>query len=92
MNKRKIMQSCLSSISIAIILDLFQRDFSLSLKSIIAIPLLVVNFVYNYCMGIKDGKEISKSHNERMNELRKQSFDKIVDMVVEEKEKDKAAE
>ena len=87
MNKRKITQSCLSGISIAIILDLFQRDFSLSLKAIITIFLLVVNCVYNYCMGIKDGKEISKSHNERMNELRKQSFDKIIDMVFKEKGK-----
>ena len=83
-------QTCalpISGISIAIILDLFQRDFSLSLKAIITIFLLVVNCVYNYCMGIKDGKEISKSHNERMNELRKQSFDKIIDMVFKEKGK-----
>lgn len=92
MNKRKITQSCLSGISIAIILDLFQRDFSLSLKAIITISLLVANCVYNYRMGIKDGMEISNSHNERMNDLRSQSFDKIVDMVVEEKAKDKAVE
>lgn len=41
---------------------------------------------------MKDGIEMGDRYNARTNELKKQSFNKIVDMVAEEKAKDKAAE
>lgn len=41
---------------------------------------------------MKDGIDMSNRHSEKMNDLRNKSFDKIVDMVVEEKANDKAVE
>lgn len=90
MNKRKIIQFCLVGISTAIILEFYQHDISFLVKWVVTIGLLVLNCVYSYHMGMKDGIEMSDRHNKKMNELRKRSFDKIVDMVVEEKARDKA--
>lgn len=92
MNKRKIIQFCLVGISTATILEFYQHDISFVIKMIMTIGLIVLNCVYSYRIGIKDGIEMIERHNGRMNELRKQSFDDIVDMVVEEKAKDKAVE
>lgn len=92
MNKRKIIQFCLVGISTATILEFYRFDFSLLIKTFTTVFLITVNCAYSYHIGMKDGIEINNSHNERMNELREQSFNKIVDMVVEEKAKDKAAE
>lgn len=92
MNRNKIIQFCLVGISTATILEFYQHDISFSIKMITTIGLIVLNCVYSYRIGIKDGIEMSDRHNERMNELKKQSFDKIVDMVIEEKAKDKAVE
>lgn len=41
---------------------------------------------------MKDGIEMNDRNNKNTNGLRKQSFDKIVDMVVEKKTNDKAVE
>lgn len=92
MNKRKITQFCLVGISTATILEFYQHDISFAIKAIAAIGLIVLNCVYSYHIGMKDGIEMSDRHNEKMNELRKRSFNKIVDMVVDEKANDKAAE
>ena len=92
MNKRKIIQFFLVGISTAAILEFYQHDISFAIKAITTIGLIVLNFVYSYHIGMKDGIEMSGRHNEKMNELRKRSFNKIVDMVAEEKEKDKAVE
>lgn len=92
MNKRKIIQFCLVGISIATILEFYRFNIPHLAKVIITVLLIVINNVYSYHIGIKDGIEISDSHNARMNELKEQSFNKIVDMVVEEKANDKAAE
>lgn len=92
MNKRKIIQFFLVGISTATILEFHQHDISFAIKAITTIGLIVLNCVYSYHVGMKDGIEMSDRHNEKMNELRKRSFDKIVDMVVYEKTNDKAAE
>lgn len=92
MNKRKIIQFFLVGISTATILEFYRFDFSLLIKTFATVFLITINCAYSYQIGMKDGIEINNSHNERMNELREQSFNKIVDMVVEEKAKDKAAE
>ena len=92
MNKRKIIQFFLVGISAATILEFYQHDISFAIKAITTIGLIVLNCVYSYHIGMKDGIEMSDRHNEKMNELRKRSFDKIVDMVVYEKTNDKAAE
>ena len=92
MNKRKIIQFFLVGISTATILEFYQHDISFAIKAITTIGLIVLNCVYSYHIGMKDGIEMNDRHNARMNELREQSFDKIVDMVVEEKANDKAVE
>lgn len=92
MNKRKIIQFCLVGISTATILEFYQFNIPHIAKVIITVLLIVVNNVYSYHIGMKDGVEMSDRHNVRMNELKEQSFNKIVDMVVEEKTNDKAAE
>lgn len=92
MNKRKIIQFFLVGISTATILEFYRFDFSLLIKTFATVFLITINCAYSYHIGMKDGIEINNSHNERMNELREQSFNKIVDMVVEEKAKDKVAE
>lgn len=92
MNKRKIIQFCLVGISTATILEFYRFDFSPLIKTFSTVFLITINCAYSYHIGMKDGIEMSDRHNERMNDLRSQSFDKIVDMVVEEKTKDKAAE
>lgn len=92
MNKRKIIQFFLIGISTATILEFYQHDISFAIKAITTIGLIVLNCVYSYHIGMKDGIEMNDRHNARMNELREQSFDKIVDMVVEEKANDKAVE
>lgn len=92
MNKRKIIQFCLVGISTATILEFYQLNISYIAKMVITVLLIVINCVYSYHIGMKDGVEMSDRHNARMNELKEQSFNKIVDMVVEEKANDKAAE
>ena len=92
MNKHKIIQFFLVGISTATILEFYRFDFSLLTKTFATVFLITINCAYSYYIGMKDGIEINNSHNERMNELREQSFNKIVDMVVEEKAKDKVAE
>lgn len=92
MNKRKIIQFFFVGISTATILEFYQHDISFAIKAITTIYLIVLNCVYSYHVGMKDGIEMSDRHNEKMNELRKRSFDKIVDMVVEKKTNDKAVE
>lgn len=92
MNKEKIIQFCLIAISVFTILEFYQHDIPLGAKAITTIFLVVIDCVYNYRIGMKDGIKISNRHNERMKELREESFNKIVDMVVEEKTNDKAME
>lgn len=92
MSKRKIIQFCLTGISTAIILEFYRHDISFIIKTIFTVLLIVINCVYNYHIGTKDGIEMSDSHNERMNELREQSFNKIIDIVVDEKASDKSVD
>ena len=92
MNKRKVIQFFLVGISTATILEFYRLDFSLLIKTFVTVLLMVINCVYSYHIGMKDGIEINDRHNTKMNELREQSFNEIVDMVAEEKANDKAAE
>lgn len=92
MNKRKIIQFCLVGISTATILEFYRFNIPHIAKVIITVLLIVVNNVYSYHIGMKDGIEMSDRHNSKMNGLKEQSFNKIVDMVVEEKANDKATE
>lgn len=92
MNKRKVIQFFLVGISTATILEFYRLDFSLLIKTFVTVLLMVINCVYSYHIGMKDGIEINDGHNTKMNELREQSFNEIVDMVAEEKANDKAAE
>lgn len=92
MNKRKIIQFFLVGISTAAILEFYQLNIPHIAKVVVAVLLIVVNNVYSYHTGMKDGIEMSDSRNAKMNELKEQSLNKIVDMVVEEKTNDKAVE
>lgn len=92
MNKRKIIQFCLVGISTAAILEFYQLNISYIAKAIITVLMIVVSNLYSHHIGMKDGIEMNDRHNARMNELKEQSFNKIVDMVAEEKTVDKAAE
>lgn len=52
----------------------------------------MANCVSSHWCGLRNGIDMNDRHHEKMNELKKQSFNKIVDMVFEEKTKDKVAE
>lgn len=91
-NKRKLIQFCLVGISTATILEFYQHNIPIIIKAMVTIGLIVINCVYSYHIGMKDGIEMIDRHNAKMNELKEQSFNKIVDMVVEENAKDKVAE
>ena len=90
MNKRKIIQFFLVGISTATILEFYRFDFSPLIKTFSTVFLTAINCVYSYHIGMKDGIEMNDRRNENMNGLRTQSFDKIVDMVAEEKANDKS--
>lgn len=92
MNKRKIIHFFLVGISTATILEFYRFDFSLLIKTFATVLLITINCAYSYHIGMKDGIEMGDRYNVRTNELREQSFNKIVDMVAEEKANDKAAE
>lgn len=65
MNKRKIIQFFMVGISTATILEFYQHDISFVIKMITTIWLIVLNCVYSYRIGIKDGIEMSDRHNEK---------------------------
>ena len=92
MNKRKITQFCLVGISTATILEFYRFDFSPLIKTFSTVFLITINCAYSYHIGMKDGIEINDRHSARINGLREQSFNEIVDIVAEEKAKDKTVE
>lgn len=90
---RAIIQTFLVMIAVFVILEFYQyNEIPYIVKWVSTIVLMVVNCAFSHWCGLRNGIEMSDRHNERMNELRKQSFDKIIDMVSEEKIGDKAAE
>lgn len=90
---RAIIQAFLVMITIFIILEFYQYDpIPYMVKWATTISLIVANSIFSHWCGLRNGIEMSDRHNERMNGLNKQSFDKIVNVVVEEKTKDKAVE
>lgn len=92
MNKRKIIQFFLVGISTAKIFEFYRFDFPLLIKTFATVFLITINCAYSYHIGMKDGIEMSDRYDARTNGLKEQNFNKIVDMVAEEKAKDKAAE
>ncbi len=89
----RVINFLLISISTFIILEFYQHDsFPVFPKAIITIALLVINCTYNYRNGLKDSVEMEEEHGKRMEKLREESFNKIVDMVVKEKMNDKAVD
>lgn len=90
---RTIIQTFLVMVTTFIILEFYHHDaIPYMVKWITTIVLIVANCVFSHWCGLHNGIEMSDRHNEKMNELKKQCFDKIVDMVVDEKTNDKAAE
>lgn len=90
---RSIIQSFLAMITIFIILEFYTLGIiPYAVKWVTTIVLIVANCVFSHWCGLRNGIDMNHRHNERMNELKKQSFGKIVDMVSEEKTKNKAAE
>lgn len=63
-----------------------------AVKWVTTIVLIVANCTFSHWCGLRNGIDMSDRHNARINGLREQSFNEIVDMVVEEKAKDKVAE
>lgn len=90
---RILIQSFLVMITIFIILEFYTLGIiSYAVKWVTTIVLIVANCVFSHWCGLQNGIDMSDRHNERMNELREQSFNEIVDMVAEEKANDKAAQ
>ena len=90
---RILIQSFLVMITIFIILEFYTHEIiPYVVKWVITIVLIVANCTFSHWCGLRNGIDMSDRHNERMNGLREQSFNKIVDMVIEEKAKDKASE
>lgn len=88
-----LIQSFLVMITIFIILEFYTLGIiPYAVKWITTIVLIVANCVFSHWCGLRNGIDMSDRHNERMNELREQSFNEIVDMVAEEKANDKAAQ
>lgn len=90
---RAIVQAFLVMITIFVILEFYQYDqIPYMVKWATTISLIAANSIFSHWCGLRNGIEMSDRHHERMNDLRKQSFDKIVDMVVEEKTRNKSVE
>lgn len=90
---RILIQSFLVMITIFIILEFYTLGIiPYAVKWVTTIVLIVANCVFSHWCGLRNGIDMNDRHNERMNGLREQSFNKIVDMVFEEKAKDKVAE
>ena len=88
---RILIQSFLAMITIFIILEFYTlKIIPYVVKWVATIVLIVANCVFSHWCGLQNGIDMNDIHNTRMNELREQSFNKIVDMVAEEKAKDKA--
>lgn len=88
MNKqttRNISQGVLTMFATFVILEFYQYDISYTIKWVTTIILIVLNAAYSHWCGLKNGIEMNEEHNKRMEELRKESYNKIVDMVVKEK-------
>lgn len=87
---RKSIQFLLVTVSIFIILEFYQHDnFSFLLKTIITIILIIANCTYNHWCGLRNGIEMENEHNKHIQELREESYNKIIGMVVEEKKADR---
>lgn len=83
---RIIIQTVLVMVTVFVILEFYQFDtIPYMVKWVSTISLIVLNCVYNHWCGMRNGIETDERHENRMRELREQSFDNIVDMVVEEK-------
>lgn len=90
---RIVVQTLLIMITTFIILEFYQYDaIPYMVKWTTTIALIVVNAVYNHWCGLQNGIEMGEGRKKYMRELREQSYNKIVDMVVEEKTNDKAVE
>lgn len=88
--KRIIIQTVLIMIATFIILEFYQYEsIPYIVKWVTTIVLIVINAVYNHWCGVRSGIEMSEKHESCMSELRQQSYNKIVDMVVEEKIRDR---
>lgn len=82
----RIIQFLLVAISVFIILEFHQHNaIPYMVKWVTTIVLIVTNCVYNHWRGLRDGIEINERHENRMRELRKQNYDKIADIVIDEK-------
>ena len=78
-------------ITVFAILEFYQYDtIPYMVKWATTISLIVANSIFSHWCGLRNGVEMSDRHHERMNDLRSRSFDKIVDMVAEEKVNDKS--
>ena len=90
---RTLIQTFLVMIAVFVILEFYQYDeIPYIVKWVSTIVLMVANCAFSHWCGLRNGIEMSDRHNERMNELRKQNFDKIIDIVSKEKFGDKAGE
>lgn len=90
---RTIIQTLLTTITTFTIFMFYQYDTpSFLIKKIVTIALIVANCVYNHWYGLRSGIEMNEEYEDRMRELREESFNKIVDMIVEEKMNDRAVE
>lgn len=88
---RTIMQTFLVMVTVFIIFEFYQYSaIPYIVKWIATIVLVVANCTFGHWCGLQNGLEIGNRHNKKMDELRKQSFDKIVDMVLKEKTESKA--
>ncbi len=90
---RSLIQTFLVMITTFIILEFYTLEIiPYAVKRVSTIVLMVANCAFSHWCGLRNGIEMSDRHNERMNELRKQNFDKIIDIVSKEKFGDKAGE
>lgn len=90
---RKIIQACLVCILTVVVLLFYQYDTpSFLVKEIVTIVLIVVNCVYSYDIGLKDGAENYKKISETMKEHYDERLNKAIDMIVEERKKNRAVE
>lgn len=89
----KIIQFLVFSTTVFIILKFCQcGTISYNAKSYATIALLTANAVCSYVFGMIEGMEIGDAYKRCEENLKAEAFNKIVDMIVEEKKNDRAVD
>lgn len=90
---RKIIQAILVFCLIFTVMEFYQHDYvPFLIKEFVTVALVVVNCVYSYRIGLKDGTEDYREISEMIRKDYNKRLNKAVDMIIEERKKNRVEE